>query len=230
MTDLALQAGPVASLSGPIVDFCVNVIDDTGLAGVFFLMFLHSACLPVPSEAVMLFAGFGVSKGDQSMVGIVLAGMAGQMAGSWLLYGVGYYGRTELLEKNRLIHVSSDALKATDRWFERHGDAAVFWTRMVPVVRALISLPAGMAEMPLWRFSWLTALGSLPWILGLAVLGDAVGNSWDKWRDHLQYLDYAATALIVAAIVYLLIRWRRGGGGGPREEKRQPEPASAGGS
>jgi membrane protein DedA with SNARE-associated domain len=229
MTDLLFHAGPAASLSGPIVDFCVNVIDDTGLAGVAFMMFLHAACLPVPSEAVMLFAGFTVSKGDQTLVGIVAAGMVGQMLGSWLIYGIGYYGRVELLEKNRLIHVSSDSLKATDRWFERHGDAAVFWTRMVPVVRALISLPAGMAEMPIWRFSWLTALGSLPWIVGLAVLGNAVGDNWDKWRDHLQYLDYAAALLIVAAIVYLLIRHRRGGGGRP-EEKPQPEAAGAGGS
>ena len=118
-------------------------------------------------------------------------------------------------------------LPIADRWFERHGDAAVFWTRMVPVVRALISLPAGMAEMPLWRFSWLTALGSLPWIAGLALLGDAVGNNWEKWRDHLQYLDYAALVLIVAGIVYLLVRRR--GGGGP-QEKTEAEPAGAGGS
>jgi membrane protein DedA with SNARE-associated domain len=227
MTALALHAGPTASLSGPIVDFCVNVIDDTGLAGIAFLMFLHSACLPVPSEAVMLFAGFNVSTGDQSMLGIILAGLVGQMVGSWLIYAVGYYGRTELLEKNRLIHLGEDRLAATDRWFERHGDAAVFWTRMVPVVRALISLPAGMAEMPLWRFSWLTALGSLPWIAGLALLGDAVGNNWEKWRDHLQYLDYAALVLIVAGIVYLLVRRR--GGGGP-QEKTEAEPAGAGGS
>lgn len=225
MTALALHAGPTASLSGPIVDFCVNVIDDTGLAGVAFLMFLHSACLPVPSEAVMLFAGFNVSTGDQSMLGIITAGMVGQLVGSWLIYAVGYYGRVELLEKNRLIHLGKDRLAATDRWFERHGGAAVFWTRMLPVVRALISLPAGMAEMPLWRFSWLTAAGSLPWIAGLALLGDAVGNNWDKWRDHLQYLDYAATVLLIAAIAYLLIRRRRGGGRG-----EEAEPAGVGGS
>jgi membrane protein DedA with SNARE-associated domain len=228
MTDLALHAGPAASLSGPIVDFCVNVIDDAGLAGVFFLMFLHAACLPVPSEAVMLFAGFNVDKGNQTMIGIVSAGMAGQMVGSWLIYAIGYYGRVELLEKNRLLHVGRDQLARTDRWFERHGDAAVFWTRMVPVVRALISLPAGMAEMPLWRFSWLTALGSLPWIAGLAVLGDAVGHNWDQWRDHLQYLDYAAVAAIVALVVYLLIRRRAGTQ--PREEEPEPEPARVGGS
>src|SRR5512133_28380 len=227
MIDLAQHAAPVASLSGPIVDFCVTVINDTGLAGVFFLMLVHSAGLPVPSEAVMLFAGFNVSTGDQSMLGIIVAGMAGQMAGSWALYAVGYYGRVELLEKNRLIHVGGERLAATDRWFARHGDAAVFWTRMVPVVRALISLPAGIAEMPLWRFSWLTALGSLPWLVGLAALGDAVGNNWDKWRDHLQYLDYAATVLLVGLIVYLLVRRGRGGRG---DEKPEPEPARAGGS
>jgi membrane protein DedA with SNARE-associated domain len=235
MTALALQAGPIASLSGPIVDFCVNVIDDIGLAGVALMMFLHSACLPVPSEAVMLFAGFTVSEGHQTMLGVVAAGMVGQMLGSWLVYAVGYYGRIELLEKNRLIHLGKDRLAATDRWFARHGDAAVFWGRMVPVLRPLISLPAGMAEMPFWRFSWLTALGSLPWIAGLALLGDAVGHNWDKWRDHLQYLDYAAIALIVAAIVYLLMR-RRGRGRRKKAdaeagaaEKAEAEPAGAGG-
>ena len=226
MSELAIHAGPAASLSGPIVDFCVNVIDDTGLAGVFFLMFLHSACLPVPSEAVMLFGGFNVSTGDQSMLGIIGAGMAGQMVGSWLIYGLGYYGRVELLEKNRLIHLGPERLAATDRWFARHGDAAVFWTRMLPVVRALISLPAGMAEMSFWRFSWLTALGSLPWIAGLAILGDVVGKNWEKWRDHLQYLDYAAVVAIVLAIAYLI---RRGRGGGPRQEPAEAEAAGAGG-
>src|SRR4051812_36170110 len=103
MTDLALHAGPVASLSGPIVDFCVNVIDDAGLAGIFVLMLAGSACIPVPSEAVMLFAGFTVSNGDNSMLGIIVAGFAGNMVGSWLAYAAGYYGRVDLLEKNRLI-------------------------------------------------------------------------------------------------------------------------------
>jgi len=227
MIDLASQPAPVASLSGPIVDFCVNVINDTGLAGVFFLMFLHSACLPLPSEAILLFAGFNVSTGDQSMIGVILAALAGQMVGSWLIYALGYYGRTELLEKNRLIHLGPQRLAATDRWFRRHGDAAVFWTRMLPVVRALISLPAGMAEMPLWRFSLFTALGSIPWIVGLTLLGNGVGSEWSKWRDHLQYLDYAATLVIVALIVYLLIRRRRGGR--PGGKSAEAEPARAGG-
>ena len=216
----------MASLSGPIVDFCVNVIDDTGLAGVFLLMTLHSVCLPIPSEAILLFAGFTVSDGHHSFIAIFLAAMAGQMLGAWITYAVGYCGRIELLEKNRLIHVSPESLKMIDGWFQRHGDAAVFWSRMLPVVRPLISLPAGMAEMPLWRFSWLTALGSVPWIVGLIELGNAVGHNWSKWRDHLQYLDYFAIVVIVAAIVLLVVRRRRGGGPSGGE----PEPAGAGGT
>jgi membrane protein DedA with SNARE-associated domain len=230
MIDLVIHAGPLASLSGPIVDFCVNVIDDTGLAGVFLLMTLHSVCVPLPSEAVLLFAGFNVSDGHQSFIGVFLAAMAGQIVGSWMAYAIGYYGRTELLEKNRLIHVSSQSLTSIDRWFDRHGDAAVCWFRLLPVVRPLISIPAGVAEMPLWRFTWLTALGSIPWIVGFTLLGDAVGHNWSKWRDHLQYLDYAAIALIVGALVYLVVRRWRGGGGGDGQREPEREPASVAGS
>lgn len=228
MTDLALHAGPAASLSRPIVDFCVNFINDAGLAGVFVLMLAGSACIPVPSEAVMLFGGFNVSEGHQTLIGVILAGFAGNMVGSWIAYAAGYYGRIDLLERNRLIHLSPARLAWVDRWFARHGDAAVFFTRLMPFVRAFISLPAGMARMPFWRFSWLTALGSLPWVVGLALLGDAVGGNWPKWRDHLQYVDYAVGALILIALVYLLIRRRRGDGGG--EGEAQAEPAGAGGN
>jgi membrane protein DedA with SNARE-associated domain len=225
MTDSLHVAVPIASLSGPIVDFCVNVIKDTGLAGVFLLMTAGSACIPIPSEAVMLFAGFNVSNGDQTLIGITLAGLAGNLVGSWIAYAAGYYGRMDLLEKNRLIHLSPSRLATVDRFFERHGDAAVFWCRLLPVVRAFISLPAGIARMPFWRFTWLTALGSLPWVLGFGIFGNAVGDQWDKWRNHLQYLDYAVLAAIVALAVYFVVKQRRGGG--PGEEEPDPEPAGA---
>jgi membrane protein DedA with SNARE-associated domain len=199
-----------ADITGPIVDFCVNVIDDTGLAGVFLLMAAGSACIPIPSEAVMLFAGFNVSNGDQTLLGITLAGLAGNMAGSWLTYAVGYYGRIDLLEKNRLIHLSPSRLEWVDGWFKRHGDATVFFARLLPLVRAFISLPAGIAKMPFWRFTWLTALGSLPWVLGFGLLGKAVGGEWENWRHHLQVLDYLVVAAIAGLSVYALVRRRRG--------------------
>jgi membrane protein DedA with SNARE-associated domain len=206
-----------ADLTGPIVDFCVNVINDTGLAGVFLLMAAGSACIPIPSEAVMLFAGFNVYNGDQTMLGITLAGLAGNMAGSWLTYAVGYYGRLDLLEKNRLIHLSPARLAWVDRWFKRHGDATVFLARLLPLVRAFISLPAGLAKMPFWRFTWLTALGSIPWVLGFGLLGREVGSEWKDWRHHLQVLDYLVVAAVVVLVVYALLKRRRGGGPGGDE-------------
>jgi membrane protein DedA with SNARE-associated domain len=199
-----------ADLTGPLVDFCVNVINDTGLAGIFLLMAAGSACIPIPSEAVMLFAGFNVYNGDETLLGITLAGLAGNMAGSWLTYAIGYYGRIDLLEKNRLIHLSPSRLAWVDKWFKRHGDATVFFARLLPLVRAFISLPAGVAEMPFWRFTWLTALGSLPWVLGFGLLGKAVGAEWEDWRHHLQVLDYLVVAAIAVLIVYVLVRRRRG--------------------
>ncbi|HEY1854720.1 MAG TPA: DedA family protein [Solirubrobacterales bacterium] len=201
---------PLASLTGPIVDFCVNVINDTGLVGVFLLMGAGSACIPIPSEAVMLFAGFNVSTGDQTLLGICLAGFLGNMAGSWVTYAIGYYGRVDLLERNKLVHVSPARLARVDGWFKRHGDATVFFCRMIPLVRAFISLPAGLAKMPFWRFTWLTALGSIPWVVGFGLLGRAVGDNWEKWREHLSILDYLVVAAIVIGIAYWFVKRRRG--------------------
>jgi membrane protein DedA with SNARE-associated domain len=198
-----------ADITGPIVDFCVETIESAGLAGVFLLMAAGSACIPIPSEAVMLFAGFSVSNGDQTMLGITLAGLAGNMVGSWITYAIGYYGRVDLLEKNRLIHLSPSRLAWVDKWFKQHGDVTVFVARLVPLVRAFISLPAGVAEMPFWRFTWLTALGSLPWVLGFGLLGKAVGGEWETWRNHLKVLDYLVVAAIVVLVVYAIVKRRR---------------------
>jgi membrane protein DedA with SNARE-associated domain len=197
---------PQASLTGPIVEVCVHIINDTGLAGVFLLMGAASACIPIPSEAIMLFAGFTVSEGHHTLLQIFIAGFLGNMVGSWLTYGIGYYGRIDLMERNKLIHVSPARLARVDGWFKRHGDVTVFVCRFIPLVRAFISLPAGLAKMPFWRFTWLTALGSIPWVVGFGLLGKAVGNEWEKWREHLSILDYIVVVVIVAAIVYWLYR------------------------
>jgi membrane protein DedA with SNARE-associated domain len=193
----------------PLVNAATDVIDALGLAGVFGLMLLESACIPVPSEAIMLFAGFNVHEGDMTLFGIVAAGVLGNVVGSWAAYAVGYYGRIELLDRNRLIHINRKHLEWADRWFERHGDATVFFTRMLPIIRTFISLPAGVARMPFWRFTLFTLAGCIPWVLMLGLIGREVGERWEEWRDHLHYLDYAVLAAIVIGIVYLLIRRRR---------------------
>ena len=194
----------------PIVNAATDFIDATGLVGIFVLMALESACIPVPSEAIMLFAGFNVSEGDLTMFGIVAAGSLGNLAGSLAAYAAGYYGRLELLDRNRLIHVNRRHLEWADRWFERHGSATVFFTRMLPIIRTFISLPAGVARMPFWRFSVLTFLGCVPWVLMLTFIGKEAGSRWDEWKDSLHYVDYAVAAAIVLGVVYLLLRRRTG--------------------
>ena len=138
--------------------------------------------------------------------------MLGNLVGSWIAYAVGYYGRLDLLEKNKLIHISPKHLKWADDWFERYGAITVFFSRMLPIVRTFISLPAGVARMPFWRFTAYTLAGCIPWVLMLALVGRSVGDNWEHWRHHLGYLDYVVLAAIVGGIVYLLIRRRRGGG------------------
>jgi membrane protein DedA with SNARE-associated domain len=200
-----------ADVLEPLVRLATDVINSTGLAGVFALMAAESACIPIPSEAIMLFAGFSVSQGDLSLAGVVIAGVLGNVVGSLIAWTVGYLGRVELLEQNRVFHVSRSQLERADRWFERHGSATVFFARMVPIVRTFISLPAGVARMPVGRFTVLTALGSIPWVLMLAIVGREVGDRWGTWRHHLHYLDYAVAVLIILGLAYLVIRRRRAG-------------------
>jgi membrane protein DedA with SNARE-associated domain len=204
----------IASLTDPIVTFATNVVADLGLAGIFVLMFFESACIPIPSEATMLFAGFNVGEGHYSLVVVTLVGACANLAGSWLAYAVGYYGRVDLVEKHgHLLFIKPHHVQVADRWFARHGDATVFFTRMLPLIRTFISLPAGVAKMPFLRFSVLTFLGCLPWVFALAFIGKQVGANWTDWKDSLHYVDYAVVALIVAGIALLVLRRRRGGGG-----------------
>jgi membrane protein DedA with SNARE-associated domain len=213
----------------PIVNAGTDFISATGLPAVFILMALESACLPVPSEAIMLFAGSSVAADELTMVGIVTAGVLGNLVGSWAAYAVGYYARLDLLEKNRFIHLPPKYLKWADDWFERYGDVTVFFTRMLPIIRTFISLPAGVARMPFWRFTALTLLGCIPWVLMLGLVGESVGNNWEEWRDKLHYIDYAVVVAAIGLVAYLLIKRRRGGGGPPGDEKAEPgtpvEPA-----
>jgi membrane protein DedA with SNARE-associated domain len=200
----------IAAITDKLVDFAVNVVGDLGLAGVFVLMLLESACIPVPSEATMLFAGFNVDKGEYSLFAAVAVGVIANVIGSWIAYAVGYFGRVEWLEKHgRKIHVKPEHLAWADRWFERYGSATVFFTRMLPIIRTFISLPAGVARMPFWRFTALTVAGCIPWVFLLAFIGKQAGSKWEDWKNNLHYVDYAVVALIVIGAVWLFLRARR---------------------
>jgi membrane protein DedA with SNARE-associated domain len=219
---MAVAHPPTASLTEPLVDFATAVIGDLGLAGIFLLMLLDSACIPTSSEAIMLFAGFKVADGQFTMLEIVAAGVAGNVVGSWLAYGIGYYGRLELLERHgKWLHVTPSHLARADRWFERHGGSAVFFSRMLPVVRTFISLPAGVAKMPFWKFTFLSTIGIIPWVFAFAFVGEQVGSRWDEWRERLHYADYVILAGIAIGVLYLIIRRRRARAG---DATRQAAP------
>jgi membrane protein DedA with SNARE-associated domain len=206
----------LASITQPIVDFATNVIGDLGLPGIFGLMLLDSACIPTSSEAIMLFAGFEVSNDRFTMLEIIVAGVAGNLVGSWIAYGIGYFGRVELIEKHgKWVLIKPHHIEWADRWFARHGSATVFFGRMIPVVRTFISLPAGVARMPFWRFTWMTILGVIPWVTAFAVAGNALGDNWEDLQAKLHYVDYLVAAAIVGWIVYLLVR---------RKNNRKPAP------
>lgn len=200
----------IASITDPIVEVATDVVAELGLLGIFVLMVLESACIPVPSEATMLFAGFNVSAGEYSLFAAVAVGSIANLVGSWIAYGIGYYGRVDILEKHgRKLHIKPSQLAWADRWFERHGDATVFFTRMLPIIRTFISLPAGVARMPFWRFSVLTLAGCVPWVLMLTFIGKQAGDNWEDWKDSLHYVDYAVAAMIVIGLGYLVVRRRR---------------------
>ena len=206
----------LASVTDKLATFATNTVGDLGLPGIFLLMTPESACIPIPSEATMLFAGFNVSEGKYSLIAVVLVGTVGNLVGSWIAYAVGYYGRVDILEKHsKFFHLKPSHLAWADRWFERYGTPTVFFARMLPVIRTFISLPAGVARMPFWRFSVLTFLGALPWNLGLTLAGRSARNNWTDIKDKLHYVDYGVVLLVVAGVIYLLVRRARSRGDGP---------------
>jgi membrane protein DedA with SNARE-associated domain len=200
----------LASITSAIVDRCTTAIGDHGWSAVFLLMVLESACIPIPSEVIMLFAGFLVSQHQMGFAEAVLAGTLGNLLGSQIAWGVGAYGGAPFIHRyGRYIHVTDARLALAHRWFERYGARVVFWSRCLPIIRTFISLPAGVARMPFWRFSVYTFLGALPWVTALCAVGVAVGPHWKQWEGRLKFLDYLVALVIVAGAGWLYLRWRR---------------------
>lgn len=218
----------LASISESLVNETSHLVRDGGLPVIFALMAISSACIPIPSEVVMLFAGFVVADPGRSashhhltLVGVILVGLLGTMVGSWVTYAVGRGGRLELLERHGAkVHMGPAQIERADRWFQRYGEATVLFGRMIPLLRAFVSLPAGIAKMPVVRFTVFSLIGAIPWTLGLALAGHALGSEWTSVRKAFEYVDYAVVALIVVGIVYVIVRVRRG--------RRQPATDAAG--
>ena len=196
-----------ASVTSGLVTLATHIINHLGYTGVG-LMVLVSGVIAVPgTEAPMLFAGFDVHNGKLTLLGIVLAGVIGDVIGVTIAYWIGRIGGRELVERHgSKVHVSTADLDRAHRWFDRWGSPVMLAGRFTPLIRIVFPYSAGVARMPFGRCLAFSALGSIGWITGLALLGDAVGSEWPKWRNHLDYVDYAALAILLAVIAYLIYR------------------------
>jgi membrane protein DedA with SNARE-associated domain len=171
----------IAKIIGILSTFIVAVISTLGYSGIVLLMAIESACIPLPSEIIMPFSGYLVHTGQFNLWLVGLAGAVGCVLGSLVAYYVGMYGGRPLIEKyGRYVLVSHHDLDLADRWFSKYGEVIVFASRLLPVIRTFIAFPAGIARMNLKRFVIYTFLGSLPWCVGLAYVGQLLGEQWDK--------------------------------------------------
>lgn len=194
-------------LTSLLAGFVIATISRWHYTGVALLMAIESACIPLPSEIVMPFAGYLAAKGTLTLWGVAVAGAVGSVLGSWLAYALGAFGGRPLVERyGRYVLISRHDLDMADRWFARHGDITIFLGRMLPVVRTFIAFPAGTAKMSLWRFTAYTFLGSLIWCWGLAWIGVKLGQHWDTLGVYFHRFDVLIGIIVLAGIA--LYVWR----------------------
>jgi membrane protein DedA with SNARE-associated domain len=189
--------------------FIIAVISALGYWGIVLLMAIESACIPLPSEVIMPFSGYLVYTGRFNLWWVGVAGAVGCVLGSLVAYGVGMYGGRPLIAKyGRYLLISPHDLDLADRWFARYGEVIVFASRLLPVIRTFIAFPAGVARMKLTKFVAYTFLGSLPWCLGLAYVGQLLGAQWDK-NDTLKTWFHRFDFVIGIILVLGVIWWVR---------------------
>jgi membrane protein DedA with SNARE-associated domain len=185
--------------------FIKSVIATTGYGGIVILMAIESACIPLPSELIMPFAGYLVYEGTMKLLWVATAGAIGCNLGSLVAYEIGHYGGRPLVERyGRWILLGRRELDWADRFFARWGYLAVFIARLLPVVRTFIALPAGITRMPRLRFHLYTFLGSWPWCLGLAWLGMKLGQNWRELGKYFHKFDAVIMAALAVGIAWFL--------------------------
>ena len=190
--------------------FISSLIAVTGYGGIVILMAIESACIPVPSELIMPFAGYLVYEGAMKLIWVATAGAIGCNLGSLIAYEIGFHGGRPLVERyGRWILMGRSELAWADKFFTRWGYLAVFIARLLPVVRTFIALPAGIARMPRLRFHVYTFLGSWPWCFALAWFGMKLGENWRSLGKYLHKFDAVIVVVLVAGIAWFIwSRWQ----------------------
>ena len=206
----------IAKIISILSGFIVATISAMGYSGIVLLMAIESACIPLPSEIIMPFSGYLVSRGEMTLWGVSIAGAFGCVVGSLVAYWAGMYGGRPFIERyGRYILLSRHDLDIADRWFAKYGEIIVFVSRLLPAIRTFIAFPAGVARMNLTRFCLYTFAGSLPWCLGLAYVGQKLGEQWDKddtlktWFHRFDFLIGIVGALAVGWWIWRHIKHSR---------------------
>lgn len=190
-----------------LASFIIGGISLMGDFGVGLMMAIESACIPLPSEIIMPFSGYLVAKGELTLLSVTLAGSIGSVVGSVFAYWVGARGgRNFILKYGKYFLVTKHDLDLADRFFNKYGSSAIFFSRMMPVIRTFISLPAGIAKMDFKKFVIYTFLGSVPWCFGLAYIGKKMGDNWDTLGTYFHKFDFAIGMILLAGLAWFI--WR----------------------
>lgn len=202
------------SLAGALAQVIITVMTVAGYGGLIGLMALESACIPLPSEIILPFAGYLVSRGEMNLFLVATLGAVGCNVGSEIAYAVGRYGGRRAVERwGRYVLLNRHDLTRADWFFARFGTIAVLIGRMLPVVRTFIALPAGISHMPPLRFHIYTFIGSWPWCFLLAYVGMLLGDKWGsdpRLHEFFHYMDYAIAAVVLLAVArFVWARWGR---------------------
>lgn len=192
-----------------ITDWVTEVINTLGYVGVAFLVALESIFPPIPSEVVLPLAGFVAGRDDASLIGMVIAATVGSVVGAWVLYGIAAWIGPERLRRivcryGRWLGIKESDVVRAEAWFDRRSDVAVMVGRCVPLIRSLVSIPAGFRRMPIIRFTVLTAIGSLVWNVALIGAGAALGENWERVGDVVARFQILVVIVIAALVAWFL--------------------------
>jgi membrane protein DedA with SNARE-associated domain len=195
----------ITAILASIGAFCISVISSIGYFGVFFLMCLESMIFPMPSELVMPFAGFLISSGEMKFALVVLSATLGSVVGSLLSYYLGRYGGNRfVLRYGKYFLMNEEHLKDTERWFSKKGEITILIGRFIPVVRHVISIPAGIGKMNIKKFMLYTIIGAGIWNSFLAYVGLVLGNNWEKIKQYSDYISWTVLVIILIGGIYFL--------------------------
>lgn len=197
------------SILEALVLWTINIISHLGYSGIFFLMTLESALIPIPSEVIMPFSGFLVAQGRFNLFAVALVGAFGNLFGSWIAYWIGYtkgekYIRKLVVRYGKFILLTEEEFDDALRAFNKHGQWVAGVSRMLPAVRTIISLPAGIAKLDFWKFSALTFFGSLIWSFTLAYIGFLLGKNWEIIRPYFRKFDVLIVALVAILVIFYI--------------------------